>query len=255
MICVGTCGYSYKDWVGPFYPQGTKDSQMLEYYSANLGFVELNSSFYHMPGLKLFDSITKKTPDDFKVAVKLYQGFTHLRDSNGTSADNFMYSVKPLAEAKKLLCLLAQFPYSFHFNAQNMDYMKRMRSWFKDIPLNVEFRNQAWISEQVMKTLKAEDIGYVCVDEPHIKGLIKNVVAATSNIAYLRLHGRNAEKWYEGEGSERYDYMYNTQELTQWVPRIKSLDGDSMITVVAFNNHPKGKAVENARMMLGLLKK
>lgn len=255
MICVGTCGYSYKDWIGPFYPEGTKDSQMLEYYSANMDFVELNSSFYHMPGLKLFEGITKKTPDDFKVAVKLYQGFTHLRDSDSAAADSFMYSVKPLAEAKKLMCLLAQFPYSFHLNAQNMDYMKRMRSWFKDVPLNVEFRNQAWISEQVMKTLKAEDIGYVCVDEPHIKGLIKNVVAATSKIAYLRLHGRNAEKWYEGEGSERYDYRYSTQELAQWVPRIKTLDSDSMITVVAFNNHPKGKAVENARMMLQLLKK
>jgi uncharacterized protein YecE (DUF72 family) len=254
MICVGTCGYSYKDWIGPFYHEGTKDTQMLEYYAQNFDFVEVNSSFYHMPGLRLFESITKKTGTSFRVAVKLYQGFTHVRDLGDQAAGNFMYSVKPLAEAGKLMCLLAQFPYSFHFNQQNMDYIKRMRSWFGDMPLNVEFRNQAWICEQVMKTLKAEDIGFVCVDEPAVGGLIKNVTAATSSIAYLRLHGRNAEKWYDGNGSERYDYKYSMEELIQWVPRIKSLDSDSMTTVIAFNNHPKGKAIENARMMLELLK-
>lgn len=86
MIYVGTCGYSYKDWIGPFYPEGTKDSQMLEHYSYCFNFAEINSSFYHMPKLQLFDSIVKRTPDNFKVAVKLFQSFTHFMPAKGAAA-------------------------------------------------------------------------------------------------------------------------------------------------------------------------
>lgn len=71
MIYIGTCGYSYKDWIGPFYPEGTKDASMLEYYAQYFDFVEINSSFYHMPRLQLFESIAKRTPDRFGAATIL----------------------------------------------------------------------------------------------------------------------------------------------------------------------------------------
>ena len=114
MIYVGTAGYSYKDWIGPFYPEGIKDVQMLDYYAMHFDFVEVNSTYYHMPSLKLLESLNRKTPDDFKFAVKLFGGFTHERSIGKVEADQFMYSLKPLLESSKLLCLLAQFPYSFN---------------------------------------------------------------------------------------------------------------------------------------------
>lgn len=254
MIHVGTAGYSYKDWIGPFYPEGTKDTYMLEYYSLFFSFVEINSSYYHMPGMKLFKSMNRKTPDNFKFAVKLFGGFTHERNIGEKEAEQFTYSLGPLVESGKLVCILAQFPYSFHYNTENVEYLKRMRAMFNGFEVNIEFRNQNWIKNDVFNIMKNENMGFVCVDEPGIKGLIRNVVAVTSKVAYLRLHGRNAEKWYAGEGSERYDYLYSTEELLEWVNRIREIEDGPGATLVSFNNHPKGKAIENAKALIGYLK-
>lgn len=253
MILTGTAGYSYKDWIGPFYPEGTKSVQMLEYYALHFNFVEINSSYYHMPGLKLFESLHRKTNEHFKFAVKLFGGFTHERNCSALEASNFMYAVRPVVESGKLLCLLAQFPYSFHFTPENLDHLRRIREWFKDTEINIEFRNQQWINSVAVDLLRKENLGFVCVDEPAVKGLIKNVIAATSNIAYVRFHGRNADKWYSSEGSERYNYLYRREELLEWVAKIRELDGKSQYTVISFNNHPMGKAVENARIMMEML--
>jgi uncharacterized protein YecE (DUF72 family) len=253
MIKVGTAGYSYTDWVGPFYPVGTKPSGMLEHYSLNFSFVEVNSTYYHMPGLKLFEGMDRKTPAGFKFAVKLFGGFTHERNSGREEAEKFKYSLSPIVQSNKLACLLAQFPYSFHYNVENVDYLKFLKHCFGEYELLVEFRNNEWIRKDVFNLLRREGIGFVCVDEPRIRGLIGNVVAVTSNVAYLRLHGRNAEKWYSGKGSERYDYLYSGSELLEWIGRLREMEKNSAITLVSFNNHPKGKAVENAKAMMGYL--
>lgn len=253
MIMVGTAGYSYADWVGPFYPEGTKSVGMLEYYAQNFNFVEVNSTFYHMPGLKLFEGMNRKTPSGFRFAVKLFGGFTHERTSGKTEAEQFKYSLQPIVQNGKLSCLLAQFPYSFHRSSENADYLKSLRQQFQEYELCVEFRNNEWIGKEVFDILKKENMGFVCVDEPGVRGLIGNVTAVTSNIAYLRLHGRNAAKWYGSEGSERYDYLYSNSELLDWVNRLRDMEDDSGVTLVSFNNHPKGKAIENAKALMGYL--
>lgn len=253
MVYIGTAGYSYKDWIGPFYPEGTKSSQMLQYYCQHFNFVEINSSFYHMPSLKLFNSICTNTPDKFKTVVKLFGGFTHERNMDIESAEKFRFAISPLMESDKLISVLAQFPYSFHYNEANVGYLKRLKEWFKDVEISVEFRNQEWINRTVVSFLKKEKLGFVCVDEPNINGLVKKVIAITSNVTYLRFHGRNSDKWYDGEGSQRYNYLYTREELLQWVRGIKELERNSGITVVSFNNHPLGKAVENAKALSAFL--
>jgi uncharacterized protein YecE (DUF72 family) len=253
MIYVGTAGYSYKDWIGPFYPDNFKSSSMLEYYSTHFNFVEINSSYYHMPSIRLFESINRKTPETFEFSIKLFSGFTHERNVDIKAAEQFIYAIQPIIESKKLICLLVQFPYSFHFKPENVEHIKNLRRWFDGIDINVEFRNHNWIREEVIKLLKSEELGFVCVDEPNIKGLIGNVLAVTSPVSYIRMHGKNSEKWYGGEGSERYNYLYSRNELIEWVTKIKELENKSNITIVSFNNHPLGKATENARALKELL--
>ena len=253
MIKVGSAGYSYSDWVGPFYPEGTKPAMMLEYYAMNFSFVEVNSTYYHMPGLKLFQGLDIKTPKDFLFAVKLFGGFTHERNCGREEAERFKYSLEPIIQSGKLACILVQFPYSFHYNAANCDYIKGLREHFEGHELCVEFRNRGWIRQETFNLLRSEEMGYVCVDEPDIRGLINNVTAVTSRIAYLRLHGRNAERWYSGQGSERYDYLYSGSELLEWVNRLREMDEESGMTLVSFNNHPMGKAIENAKVLMGYL--
>lgn len=253
MVYVGTAGYSYKDWIGPFYPESIKSGLMLEYYASQFDFVEINSSYYHMPSIKLFDGMNKRTSESFKFSIKIYSGFTHERNADVKKAEHFIYAVSPLIESNKLTCILAQFPYSFHYKSENMEYLRRLGEWFRDISINVEFRNQNWIREDAIRLLKKEGMGFVCVDEPNIKGLIGNVLAVTSPIAYVRMHGRNNEKWYGGEGAERYNYRYSRNELIEWVTKIKELEDKSNLTIVSFNNHPLGKATENAKVLKELL--
>jgi len=206
-----------------------------------------------MPSSRLFESVNKKTPETFKFSIKMFSGFTHERNVDIKQAEQFIYAIKPLIESNKLICLLAQFPYSFHYKTENIEHIKNLRQWFKGIDINVEFRNSNWIREDVIELLKNEGLGFVCVDEPNIKGLIGNVLAVTSPVSYIRMHGKNTEKWYGGEGAERYDYLYSRNELIEWVTKIKELDNKSNLTIVSFNNHPLGKAVENAKVLKELL--
>lgn len=254
MFYVGTSGYSYDDWIGPFYKEGIKKGQMLEEYSKSFRFTEVNSTYYSMPNKFMFFNLAKKTPEDFKFTVKLHSSMTHSRDAAGDGYRAFNEALAPLLDTGKLGCLVAQFPYSFHNTAQNMDYIKRMKEEFKDIPICVEFRNSSWMKEEIYKQLSLNDLGFVCVDEPDIKGLIKKAAIVTSKLGYIRFHGRNLEKWYNHKESyERYNYLYREDELKEWVPSIQYIDSNADITFIAFNNHFKAQGAVNASMLQRLL--
>jgi len=93
---------------------------------------------------------------------------------------------------------------------------------------------------------------FACVDEPALRGLMPPIALATSNIGYVRFHGRNSEKWYSGDSRERYDYFYTENELKEWLPRINDLSKIQK-NVYFFNNHSQAQAIKNARMMIRLL--
>lgn len=255
MLYVGTSGYSYDDWVGPFYSRDIKKSQMLEAYSREFSFTEINSTYYSMPNVFMMSSIVKKTPEHFKFTVKLHSSMTHKRDADDQTYILFNESLKPMIDSNKLGCLVAQFPYSFHMNAVNMDYIKRIKDKLSIAPICIEFRNDTWNTGNVYKKLANDEIGFVCVDEPDIKGLVKQVGVVTSNIGYVRFHGRNVEKWYNHiEAYERYDYQYTEDTLKEWVPKINFLNDNTDFTFIAFNNHFRAQAVFNAKVLQQLLK-
>ncbi len=250
MFYIGTAGYSYRDWVGTFYPPRTKSGEMLACYAREFSFVEVNSTYYRLPDARLFAGLAQKTPASFRFAVKAYKGITHERQNAFLDTVHFLAALEPLAEAGKLACLLAQFPYSFHNTPANRDYLKFLREWCGDLPLAVEFRNSRWISGDVFALLKQEGLAFVCVDEPPVKGLVKPLAVVTAQPAYVRFHGRNAAKWYEhAESYERYDYLYTKEELEEWLPRLKVLAEAAGEVYVSFNNHFRGQAAANARMM------
>lgn len=254
MIYVGTSGYSYDDWIGPFYREGIKKGQMLEEYSKHFNFTEINSTYYSMPNKFMFSSLVKKTPEGFKFTVKLHGSMTHSRDAESDAYHAFKQALVPLVEAGRLGCLVAQFPYSFHMSYENFDYIKGLRDNFKDIPLCVEFRNNGWMKQEVYKQLSMEDIGFICVDEPDIKGLVRKASVVTSKVGYVRFHGRNSSKWYNHEQSyERYNYLYSEEELKEWMPRIEHIEDNSDCMFIAFNNHFKAQGAVNASMLKKLL--
>jgi uncharacterized protein YecE (DUF72 family) len=150
--------------------------------------------------------------------------------------------------------VLAQFPNSFRPDDTNREYLQVFRDRMGDIPTVIEFRNAGWITDETMEFLRANNLGYCCVDEPQMKGLIPPIAVATAPIAYVRFHGRNYQKWWHhDEAYERYSYSYSDEELQEWVPKIAQLDNATDTTYVFTNNHYQGQSVQTVRQLQALL--
>lgn len=255
MIRIGTSGFSYADWVGSVYPEDLPDREQLSYYARMFPTVELNVTYYRVPDTRIVEGWVRKTPDHFLFGVKAYKGLTHERETPEFAP--FVESLAPLVEAGKLGCVLAQFPNSFRPVPENVAYLSRLREGLGELPAVVEFRNAAWANDETYETLDGLNLGFCCVDEPRLRGLMPPVAVATDGIGYVRFHGRNAAKWYNhDEAWERYDYTYSVEELEEWAPRLRELDARTPLTLVYFNNHFKGQSVRGARdlgqLLLGL---
>jgi uncharacterized protein YecE (DUF72 family) len=252
MIHIGTSGFSYKDWVGPVYPEKMPAKNWLTFYASLFSTVELNVTFYRLPSDSNIQGWLRKTPEDFLFTVKAYRGLTHERKEPDFGA--FARAIQPLALAGKLGCVLAQFPNSFHPVPENKEYLRRMRSGLQDLPLVVEFRHAAWSKPETLDLLRSLSMGYCCVDEPRMRGLMPPEAVATSPIGYIRFHGRNAAHWYNHKDpAERYDYRYAEEELREWIPKIRRVEEGTEETYVYFNNHPHGHGVAGARVLGKLL--
>ena len=254
-IRIGTSGYSFQDWVGIFYPEGTVKSEMLTNYVKHFDTVEINSSYYRIPHPRVFVNIEKKTPDDFEFIVKAYKGMTHDRKPTTEMFEDFHSSIAPLDESGKLKGLLAQFPWSFKNSDANQTYLAALAEGLAPQKLFVEFRHASWIDESVFDFLAVHGIGYCSVDEPQMSGLVPPIAKATSDIAYVRLHGRNYKNWWGRGTGDRYDYNYSSKELSEWARKILDLARNAKATYVFFNNCHAGQAARNAELMKSILDK
>jgi uncharacterized protein YecE (DUF72 family) len=252
MLLIGTSGFSYDDWVGPVYPQGLPARDYLAYYAGLFPTVELNVTYYRIPAPATVAGWVRKTPDSFLFSVKAFGEITHQREDPPFAA--FVSALAPLIESRRLGAILAQFPYSFHPTPENTDYLRRLRAGFGNLPVVVEFRNAGWIGDEVFDLLRSLGLGFCCVDEPRLRGLMPPIAVATSNVAYLRFHGRNAARWYDHEQAwERYNYTYSDAELREWASKVRSLEAEAPTVLVYFNNHFQGQAVKGARDLGQLL--
>ncbi len=254
MICIGTSGYAYVDWVGPYYPEQLRQKDWLAYYSLEFKAVEINFTYYRMPSARTFAGMVNRVPADFLFSVKATQEMTHLRAADRDVFQKFAEALKPLTESRKLGAVLAQFPYSFRNTHENVAYLKEFRERLSDLPIVVEFRNVEWLTEETFAFLREQGFGFCCVDEPRLKGLLPPIAEATSNVAYVRFHGRNAEKWWRhAHAFERYDYTYKKEELEEWLPKIEKLRRLAEITFLFANNHVRGQGIDTARALRSML--
>jgi uncharacterized protein YecE (DUF72 family) len=252
VIRLGTSGFSYADWVGPFYPAHLPRNEWLGYYAQHFDTVELNVTYYRVPGRRTVEGWIPKTPEGFLFSVKAPGSLTHERVDPDPQA--FLDGIAPLTEANRLACVLAQFPYAFRPGTQNWDYLARLRGSLPDLPLVVEFRNRAWLTDETFDRLEELRWGFCCVDEPPLPGLLPPLVKATGPVGYVRFHGRNARQWWDHEQAwQRYDYTYSADELREWVPKIRQLEAEAPVTLVYANNHYRGQAADTIRKLRDLL--
>jgi uncharacterized protein YecE (DUF72 family) len=250
---IGTSGYSYDDWRGVFYPENLPKGKMLDFYVQHFKAVEINSSYYSVPHPMVFYQMTQKTPDDFEFVVKVHQTTTHERRKDDSTLSELLEAVKPMREAGKFAGFLAQFPYSFKNSSESRDYLKSINDKLESLPLFVEFRNLTWDQPETSQFLQENKILYVNVDEPPLKGLLRPQEIITGQLGYVRFHGRNSQDWWEGTNQTRYNYLYSKQELDEWLIGLSRILKKTYKTYIFFNNHPQGKAIQNANMMRELI--
>ncbi len=255
MIYIGTAGFSYEDWKGAFYPENQDKKFMLEYYSSRFPVVEVNSTWHALCSPKSLLSMARRTTPEFQFIIKAYKGLTHAYKENLEEFELFREILRPMEDHGKLACVLAQFPWGFKNTPKNRDYLRLFRERMSSQEVVVEFRNEEWITDETMALLRELEMGFCCVDEPRLKGLVKQHVILTGDTGYVRFHGRNYETWWDRKRKswERYDYLYTEEELSEWVPGLLQLDEEAERTYAIFNNHYRGKAPRNAVMLAGML--
>jgi len=242
LIRLGTSGWKYDDWVGSFYP--SKKHQFL-YFSKIFQTAEINSTFYAFPSRKVVASWAN-APSDFVFTAKVPQDITHkLRLDVTKDADARMHEylqlMTPLHESGRLGPLLLQLPPSFAF-----DHMEVLDTFLQTLPDDweyaVEFRHLSWMQDATFDLLRQHKVAYCIVDEP----LLPPRIEVTAPFAYIRWHGHGKKLWYY--------YLYNQDELTEWVPKVQEVAKQTPNDVYGFfNNHWHGFAARNCVEMMELL--
>ncbi|MCP4218527.1 MAG: DUF72 domain-containing protein [bacterium] len=251
-LLYGTAGWSYKDWNGTVYPaKKPRDFNPLHFLAQSFDFVEVNTSFYRIPSLKLTEGWVKKTEtlEDFSFWMKVYQDFTHKLTMRPQEITAFKDSLAPLTAASKLSGLLAQFPYAFKLTTANINYVLQLGQVFSEYPLAVEFRHNSWDNMEVLDAFKLNQLIWVNIDQPVISQSLPLTTEQTHpEVSYVRLHGRNYKSWFSNEGRDaRYDYDYRAMELNEIAAKIAKLTKLVKKIFVSGNNHYKGSAAKNLK--------
>jgi uncharacterized protein YecE (DUF72 family) len=258
MIRFGVAGWSYDDWYGPVYPadrKGKRSFDPLAYLARYFDTIEINSTFYRPPAERSAASWARRVADNpaFRFTAKLYQRFTHQRDTAWTTdeVDEVRRGFVPLMEAGRLGCVLVQFPWSFKRDAASREWLGDLVGAFGEFPLAVEVRHSSWNVPEFYASLREHGVAAVNIDQPVFGHSIKPGSAVTSPLGYVRLHGRNYENWFRenAESHERYDYLYTKDELDGWLDRIHEVARQAQATYVITNNHFRGQAPANALML------
>jgi uncharacterized protein YecE (DUF72 family) len=211
-------------------------------------------TYYRPPEARTLAAMAAKVPPGFLFTIKATKAMTHERDDNAAVFADFVHALAPLIDGDKLGCVLAQFPASFKQSEAERAYLATFRERMGDLPLVFEFRHRSWLDEPMLEYLRALDVGFCCVDEPHFPTLMPPTATATNRIGYVRFHGRNAAKWWQHDHAwERYSYTYSEDELREWVPRIRTLQEQCDVVYLFANNHYQSQAVETARQLRAML--
>jgi uncharacterized protein YecE (DUF72 family) len=238
-ISLGTSGWSYAEWEGPFYRKGEK--RKLRAYASTFKIAEIDSTFYRNPSPGTVMGWLKYSPSDFIFTAKMPKLITHdkrlgLKGDIKADLNTYFDLMRPLQLGGKLGCFLIQLPPKCYCNYDNLEsFFGLLDPMFR---YAVEFRNPSWLKDKTWNLLEKYNVTYTIVDEP----LLPPEVHLTTDFAYFRWHGKGKTIWF--------DYKYSAKELDGWVPKIQETSKSVRKVIGFFNNHYHGYAPENCLYLL-----
>jgi len=265
MLRVGPAGWSYPDWEGIVYPRKKmRGFHPLRQLARWFDCVELNSSFYATPSARNAEHWAELVADQprFRFTAKLQQLFTHEPwPADGrtlaTAVRAFHAGLAPLVDAGRLSALLVQFPWSFARTAQAGERLRFVAEHFGGTPLVLELRHRSWFAPEPLAEVRALGYTLCALDLPAGADRPEEAALTTraAPLAYLRLHGRNAQAWFDPRAGrdQKYDHLYAPEELAELAGLARRLAAGADETFVITNNHFSGKAVANALELLSEL--
>ncbi len=247
-IRVGCSGWSYEDWVGPFYPKQAKPKDFLRLYSTAFDAVEIDSSFYRIPNQFMVSQWKKNTPDNFVFCPKFPKKMTHdFKLENAGSTVNFFY--KTLAGlGDKLGPIVIQLPPSFKYEKGFPILEKFISSDLKTAHFRhaVEFRHKSWFRDDVYNLLEANNVSFCW----SITQYVTTPTKVTSDFIYTRMVGeRDITKFNETQKDR-------SKQMNEMSDAVKSSIGSVDDAFIFFNNHFAGfgpESVNEFKRLLGLM--
>lgn len=227
---IGTSGWAYKHWNGPFYTKPYFQSQ-LEFYIQKFQTVEINNSFYHLPEINTFKSWHDRSPENFIFSIKASRFITHVKrlKIHRQSLNKFLKRAAHLK--KKLGPILFQLPP--HWNI----HLERLEHFLKILPpyylYTFEFRNKSWFRDETYQLLGKYKAAF-CITQ--IAGFTSPIIT-TADWVYIRLHGPSRLP-YKGS--------YSSKILGQWAKNIKKWTQQNKDVYLYFDNDERGFAPRNA---------
>lgn len=292
-ILVGTTSWTEPTLIkaATFYPPGASAEERLRFYAGVFPIVEIDSTFYAIPDERIAWLWAERTPAGFVFDAKAYGALTHhptpvlrlpadlrahitrkteranvyLRDLDTGAIhalwQRFRQALLPLQRSGKLGVVVFQFPKWFLPGKENKDYLAHLGERLPEFRIAVEFRQASWMRERnrqdTLDFLARHRLIYTCVDEPQgMNSSVPPLAAVTSpDLAIIRFHGRNTDNW-EKPGVkvvDKFNYLYNIEELREWVPKVRELAGQAQEVHALMNNCYRDYAVQNARELAALL--
>ncbi len=260
-IRVGTSGWSYKEWIGPFYPPATKPADFLRFYASRFDAVEVDSTFYAIPPAPRVTGWADKTPDHFRFCPKMPKVITHekvLMDCDA-ERDAFLHALEPLGD--RLHSILLQFGY---FNkrafAHPAEFFARLDKFLHnfpaDVPIAVEVRNKWWLRKEFFDVLRAHRAACVATDQawmPPVEQVLANQDVITGDFLYIRLLGDRKQTeaitktWNKPVLDRRADLERLVETLKGIVPRAD--------VVLIVDNHYAGHAPASCEELLAAMER
>jgi uncharacterized protein YecE (DUF72 family) len=260
-ILIGCSGWSYADWEGPFYPEGMAPGEYLAFYADRFPVVEVDSTFYRVPTPAMVRGWRDRTPEDFRLALKVPQVITHEKRLVGCEdeIERFVAAILPLGG--KLSCALLQMGYfnkgAFRTFAEFLEVLEAfLGQWPHDrVPLAVETRNPRWVNAELLGLLRAHNAAFTLTEQkwmPRPPEVVESLDPITGPLAFVRLLGDREEiekitTTWDTRVIDRTDELAETAEVLQRLAR--------RVPVLVFaNNHYEGHSpttVATLRRLLG----
>ncbi len=237
-VHVGTSGWTYDDWTGPFYPEDVKGAERLSFYAERFDTVEVNATFYRLPFKGMITGWNRRLPAAFHLVLKGPRSVTHLKKLRDCERALTAF-LDRIGELRTLKVILWQLPPSLHKDLARLDEF--LAGLPHTVRHAVEFRHESWWDDDTAQLLSRHRAAFVAISHPKLP----DALIPTTDVLYVRFHGL---------GRRLYDYDYSPKELRAWVEKLMpQLRGRELYAF--FNNDIGARAPANAASFRRLLER